>query len=247
MTVQLVDVSYAYGRRGANVVSNLSYRVPDGLAVLLGPNGAGKSTLLKLAAGVNLPDSGSVSYGRLGSQAKEYRAKVAWMPQTITPMAGLTAREQVAYTGWLKGMPRAEAWEAAVHALDRVQMRDHSGVRTKKLSGGQLRRVGVASALVHGADTLLLDESTAGMDPTQRRVFRDLILSLATDEVRVLMSTHDVADLAQEADHVSILSRGEITFDGRTREFLACAADAPEARRAEVAYTSLTNTVDCIR
>lgn len=247
MTVQLVDVSYAYGRRSKSVISHLSYRVPDGFTVLLGPNGAGKSTLLKLASGVNQPDSGGVSYGRLGSEAKEYRAKVAWMPQTITPMAGLSAREQVAYTGWLKGMARGEAWEASVRALDRVQMREHSDVRTKKLSGGQLRRVGVASALVHGADTLFLDEPTAGMDPTQRRVFRDLILGLATDEVRVLMSTHDVSDLAEEANHVSVLTQGNITFDGPTAEFLACAPDAPEARRAEIAYTNLTNLTDLVQ
>lgn len=81
------------------------------------------------------------------------------------------------------------------------------------------------------------------MDPTQRRVFRDLILSLATDEVRVTMSTHDVADLAEEATHVSVLTEGSVTFDGPTHEFLACAPDVPAARRAEAAYTNLTSSV----
>ncbi|WP_030873218.1 ATP-binding cassette domain-containing protein, partial [Streptomyces sp. NRRL S-37] len=95
---------------------------------------------------------------------------------------------------------------AAATALDRVQMKERADMKTKQLSGGQLRRVGVASALVHGARVLLLDEPTAGMDPTQRRVFRDLMLRLATDEVQMLMSTHDVADLAEEADHVTVLT-----------------------------------------
>ncbi|GGR84168.1 hypothetical protein GCM10010252_23620 [Streptomyces aureoverticillatus] len=79
------------------------------------------------------------------------------------------------------------------------------------------------------------------MDPTQRRVFRDLILRLATDEVRVLMSTHDVADLAEEADDVTVLTEGTITFTGATRDFLAHApADTPEGRRAEAAYTNVS-------
>lgn len=114
---------------------------------------------------------GAAAEGRLPSASREFRTRVAWMPQTITAMTGLTAREQVAYTGWLRGMNRADAWAAAVIALDRVQMGERADTKTRQLSGGQLRRV-----------------------------LRDLILRLATDEVQVLMSTHDVADLAEEAD-----------------------------------------------
>ncbi|MET9372828.1 ABC transporter ATP-binding protein [Streptomyces sp. NPDC003035] len=242
MSLALEAVSYAYGRRAPRILSGLTYTVPTGLTILLGPNGAGKTTLLKLAAGVNQPTNGSVRLGRLPSRSKEYRTKVAWMPQTITAMTGLTAREQVAYTGWLKGMSRRAAWDASAAALDHVQMREHADVRTKQLSGGQLRRVGVASALVHGARVLLLDEPTAGMDPTQRRVFRDLVLRLATEEVRVLLSTHDVADLAEEADHVTTLTGGRITFSGSTGDFLSHSpAQTPEGRRAEAAYTALTS------
>ncbi|MFH9073645.1 ABC transporter ATP-binding protein [Streptomyces alboflavus] len=238
MPVELDNVSYAYGRNKPRIIDRLSYTAPHGFTVLLGPNGAGKSTLLKLAAGVHQPAAGAVRLGRLASTSREYRNRVAWMPQSITAMTGLTAREQVAYTGWLKGMNRADAWTAAAAALERVEMKDRAEVKTKQLSGGQLRRVGVASALVHDARVLLLDEPTAGMDPTQRRVFRDLVLNLATDEVQVLMSTHDVADLAEEADHVTVLTEGAINFTGATRDFLAHApADTPEGRRAEAAYT----------
>ncbi|MEV4944042.1 ABC transporter ATP-binding protein [Streptomyces zaomyceticus] len=241
MSIELDSVSYAYGRRSRSILSGLSYTVPDGFTILLGPNGAGKTTTLKLAAGVNQPSQGSVRLGRLSSDSRMYRMKVAWMPQTVTAMTGLTAREQVAYTGWLKGMSRRAAWDASTGALEQVRMMDHADMKTKRLSGGQLRRVGVASALVHGAEVLLLDEPTAGMDPTQRRVFRDLVIGLASREVRVLLSTHDVADLAEEADHVTALTRGTITFSGSTAAFLAHApAHVSEARRAEVAYTALT-------
>ncbi|MER7722021.1 ATP-binding cassette domain-containing protein [Streptomyces flaveolus] len=242
MSISFESCSFGYGRTGTPILSNLTYTVPDGFTVLLGPNGAGKSTMLKLASGLYQPRAGAVRMGDLASRDFAYLKQVAWMPQTIIPMTGLTAREQVAYTGWLKGMTKSEAWDAALGALDRVNMADRADIKAKKLSGGQLRRVGVASALVHGAGTLLLDEPTAGMDPTQRRVFRDLITSLATDEVRVLMSTHDVADLAEEADQVTVLQQGRITFTGATHDFLAHAPHGtPEARRAEAAYTAVSN------
>ncbi|MFI8952880.1 ABC transporter ATP-binding protein [Streptomyces sp. NPDC053750] len=244
MSISFETCSFGYGRTGTPILANLSYTVPDGFTVLLGPNGAGKSTLLKLASGLYQPHAGTVRMGDLASREPAYLKQVAWMPQTIIPMTGLTAREQVAYTGWLKGMKKSDAWDAALGALDRVNMADRADIKAKKLSGGQLRRVGVASALVHGARTLLLDEPTAGMDPTQRRVFRDLITTLATDEVRVLMSTHDVADLAEEANQVTVLQQGRITFTGPTRDFLAHAPhDTSEARRAEAAYTAVSNLV----
>ncbi|MEV0239449.1 ATP-binding cassette domain-containing protein [Streptomyces sp. NPDC050674] len=241
MSIRLESCTFGYGRGSRPILTDLTYALPDGFTVLLGPNGAGKSTLLKLASGLHRPQSGSVRMGRLASHDAAFLKRVAWMPQTITPMTGLTAREQVAYTGWLKGMGKSEAWEAALVALSRVDMADRAAIKTKQLSGGQLRRVGVASALVHGADVLLLDEPTAGMDPTQRRVFRDLIVSLATAEVRVLMSTHDIADLAEEANQVTVLQNGRIAFTGPTQDFLAHAPyDTPQARRAETAYAAVS-------
>lgn len=118
-------------------------------------------------------------------------------------------------------------------------MADQADTRTGRLSGGQLRRVGVACALVHEARVLLLDEPTAGMDPRQRRVFRDLVASLK-DEVRVLLSTHDVTDLAEEADHVSVLVGGRLVQSGSTREFLTHTPPGTAlGRAAEGAYTRL--------
>ncbi|RMI37196.1 ABC transporter ATP-binding protein [Streptomyces triticirhizae] len=242
MTLQLRACTYAYRPWARPVLSGLDYRLPPGVTVLLGPNGAGKSTLLRLAAGVTRPRAGSVSLDDLPSQARAYRGAVAWMPQHITAMTALTAREQVAYTGWLKGMNRADAWTASATALARVDLADEADTRARRLSGGQLRRVGVAAALVHGARVLLLDEPTAGMDPRQRRVFRDVLATL-TDEVTVLLSTHDVADLAEESDHVTVLEAGRIRYTGSTEGFLSHApADAVAGRRAEAAYTALSET-----
>lgn len=213
MTLELNNCTYGYRRWQRPVLGDFSYALPDGLTVLLGPNGAGKSTLLKLAASVTAPQKGRVTLDGAPAGTSAYRRAVAWMPQDIVPMPTLTAREYVAYIGWLKGMNRTDAWEQARNALLKVDLADKTDTRTNRLSGGQLRRVGVAGALVHGAQVLLLDEPTAGMDPYQRRVFRDILRGL-TGDVRVLLSTHDVADLAEEADHVTVMYGGRSSTTG---------------------------------
>ncbi|WP_103503390.1 MULTISPECIES: ATP-binding cassette domain-containing protein [unclassified Streptomyces] len=244
MTLQLDSCTYTYRRRRRPVFEEFSYHVPDGLTILLGPNGAGKSTLLKLAASVARPRAGTVTVDGIDARTKEYRRTVAWMPQHITPLASLTAREYVAYVGWLKGMDRTSAWQQARIALDRVELSDEAATRTTRLSGGQLRRVGVAAALVHDARVILLDEPTAGLDPRQRRVFRDVLRELSSD-VRVLLSTHDVADLADEADEVTVLDGGRILHTGATGTFLAHASgDTAPGRVAEAAYTALLDASD---
>lgn len=164
------------------------------------------------------------------------------MPQTITPVPSLTSREYVAYIGWLKGMNKRDAWSRAQESLSRVDLSDKADVKTSQLSGGQLRRVGVAGALVHHAEVLLLDEPTAGLDPRQRRVFRNILNALAAD-VRVLLSTHDVADLAEEADHVTVLHEGSVLHTGDVNSFLMYApSGTPAARAAEAAYDSLVSS-----
>ncbi|HET6292879.1 MAG TPA: ATP-binding cassette domain-containing protein [Asanoa sp.] len=239
MTLRLNNCTYTYRPWRPPVLRDFDYELPDGLTVLLGPNGAGKSTLLRLAASVTRPRRGTVDLDGLPAGTGGYRRAVAWMPQTVVPMTGLTARDYVAYVGWLKGMNRRDAWDRAERALARVELTARAGTRTSELSGGQLRRVGVAAALVHDARVLLLDEPTAGMDPRQRRIFRDLLAEV-TGDVRVLLSTHDVADLAEEADHVTVLSQGRIVHSGSTDSFLAhTPSDVSSGRAAEAAYSAL--------
>lgn len=242
MSITFDSCTYRYRRKAPRVLHDFSYRTPDGVTILLGPNGAGKSTLLKLAASVLQPHTGRISLHGISSRSREYRRRVSWMPQQITAMAGLTAREQVAYTGWLKGMNRTDAWRRALAALALVDLGGCADAKASTLSGGQLRRLGVAAALVHECRVLLLDEPTAGMDPTQRRVFRDVLTATAADGIGVVLSTHDAADLADDADHVTVLAGGTIRYHGGTADFLAQAPDGtPEPRRAEAAYTALTH------
>ncbi|MDT0493158.1 ATP-binding cassette domain-containing protein [Streptomyces sp. NPDC012600] len=242
MTLLLDRVTFRYRRWERPVLSGFSYEVPDeGLTILLGPNGAGKSTTMSLLAGTVEPRAGRVLFkgSALTSADREYRRHVAWLPQKVPTSRQLTAREYVAYVAWLKGEDRSTAWDRAGSVLDQVGLADRSGQKTARLSGGQLRRVGIACALAHDARVILLDEPTAGLDPHQRTVFRDVLRKVAA-RIPVLMSTHDIADLADEATTVSLMDRGRILHHGGTRSFLEHARpDAAPGRQAESAYSVL--------
>lgn len=159
------------------------------------------------------------------------------MPQHTRPVPGLTAREQVAYAGWLKGMSRQDAWQRAATVLARVGLHRLEDTTAATLSGGQLRRVGIAQALIHAASILLLDEPTAGLDPAQRAQFREIIGNLPST-TPVLVSTHQVDDLNEIFETVVVMEEGMVRFIGTVAEFVAHAHPGSE-RAAESAYASL--------
>ncbi|MFG2222248.1 ATP-binding cassette domain-containing protein [Streptomyces sp. NPDC048644] len=242
MSLQFHQCSFRYGRK-VPVLDRLDLSIGHRATVLLGPNGAGKSTLLGIAASWILPAHGSVTWrGTDPSQAKSratYRKAVGWLPQDVKPMPGLTVRENVAYIGWLKGMSRSDAWDQSRDALERVKLGSLTDRKSHQLSGGQLRRMGIAGTLVHSSEIVLLDEPTAGLDPSQRQIFRDLVTHLLAD-IQVVVSTHQTEDLDSMYDHVVILDQGQVRFEGDTESFLSlAAAGIPEGRRAEGAYTQL--------
>ncbi|MFJ8858535.1 ATP-binding cassette domain-containing protein [Streptomyces sp. NPDC102451] len=242
MTLLLDRVTFTYRRGLRPVLSQLTYEVPDqGLTILLGPNGAGKSTTLALLAGTVEPTVGRVLFSdtNVTSATREFRRHVAWLPQRVPTSPQLTSREYVAYIAWLKGENRVQAWKRAGAALEQVGLAEQSGQKTASLSGGQLRRVGIACALAHDARVILLDEPTAGLDPHQRSVFREVLGDVAAS-TPVLMSTHDVIDLAEEADTVTLMESGKVRHHGGTQSFLDHARpEAAPGRKAESAYSAL--------
>ena len=237
-------VSFRYrstfrGQPATAVVEDFSWSLPPGKTVLLGPNGAGKTTLLSLAATSLRPAAGEIRLDGLSStrERRALRRSIATMPQGVHPIPGFTAREQVAYVGWLRGLDTASAPAAALVALERVGLGAMADTMVSCLSGGQVRRVGLAQALVRPAQVLLLDEPTAGLDPAQRARFRELLAELPVD-VPVLVSTHQVDDLTELFDTVVVLDRGVVCYQGSPGDFQQLAPD-DSARPAEAAYLAL--------
>ncbi|MGQ4485326.1 ATP-binding cassette domain-containing protein [Streptomyces sp. SAS_281] len=248
MPLRYQSCSFRYARRSRSVLDRLDLDFAPGHTVLLGPNGAGKSTLLALGAGAVKAEAGRVRYQELDpairKDVRAYRSKVSWLPQRPGFLPGMTCREHVAYVGWLKGMREREAWHAAAAAIERVGLTEKSQSKIASLSGGQQQRIAIAQALVHDAELLLLDEPTVGLDPSQRRRFLDLLVSLR-GTVHVIVSTHDIGDLDESFDEVVVLEAGKTRFRGTVDAFARHAApDCAPGRRLESAYASLLEATE---
>ena len=224
------------GRRMA--VDGVDLSLGTGVHGLLGPNGAGKTTLIRALATVLRPAAGELALLG-GAPVREVRRRLGYLPQEFGYYRRFTVREFVEYMAWLKEMPKAEIPGAVQRAIERVGLTDRADSRLKTLSGGMVRRAGIAQALVNDPSVLLLDEPTAGLDPAQRMDFRELLRSLAA-EACVVVSTHLVEDVAAACTDVVLLDAGKVVFQGPTAALAAAgsesdAGDSPMER----GYTAL--------
>lgn len=193
-----------------------------GVTALLGANGAGKTTLIQLAVGVLAPDSGRVV---TASEQRRHRvaAEVGYLPQDFTGPKGVRVGEYLTFIAWARSTrARRLTKEDVHHALERVQLTGKVNAKIGQLSGGMVRRLGIAQALLGQAGMLFLDEPTVGLDPVQRRDLRALLTDLGA-EATVVVSTHLSEDVAAVADTVHVLSAGRSVFDGSTAALCALA------------------------
>ncbi|WBB77685.1 ATP-binding cassette domain-containing protein [Micromonospora sp. WMMD882] len=224
-------------------VDGLDLALPTGVHGLLGPNGAGKTTLMRALATVLAPSGGRLTL--LGHPAdgradlRAVRRELGYLPQHFGFYPRFTVREFVGYLAWLKEMPRADIPAAAQRAIDRVGLADRADARLKTLSGGMLRRAGIAQAIVNDPRLLLLDEPTVGLDPEQRLDFRELLRDLGADSC-VLVSTHLVEDVAAACADVVVVNEGRLVWQGAT-EALAAQGDQGHAgdSPAERGYSAI--------
>ncbi len=208
-------VSQRFGR--TTVLKELDLEVGTGVFGLLGPNGAGKTTLLRTLATAIEPSSGNLKLlGYDPSDPGEKRAlrrRLGYLPQALGYYPSFTVFEFVEYFALLKEMPKGEVRTAVARAVERVGLGDRARAKLKTLSGGMLRRVGVAQAIVNDPEILLLDEPTAGLDPQQRVGFRALIREIG-ERGTVVVSTHLVEDIGAACTEVALMDRGAIVFRG---------------------------------
>ncbi|MET8358891.1 ATP-binding cassette domain-containing protein [Micromonospora sp. NPDC005171] len=204
-----------YGKR--NVFRDLDFVVPRGVTVLLGPNGAGKTTLLHTIVGLKRPVAGGLHVldhdvlRRGGLRA--VAAQIGFLSQVVSHYPGYTVRESVAYAAWLKGVAKRDIDPKVDRALELMRLSGRAGSRMGSLSGGLLRRAGIAQAIVHEPALLILDEPAAGLDPQQRIELRRVLRKVA-GSATVLISTHVVDDARHVADTIIVLNEGAVAFTG---------------------------------
>ncbi|MGW1889906.1 ATP-binding cassette domain-containing protein [Streptomyces sp. NPDC002004] len=215
----VTGVTVRYGALTA--LDDVSLDFPSGVTGLLGPHGAGKSTLLSLLSTARRPRSGAVTLlgesaqGR--SQVRRLRRRIGVLPQTFGFHPRFTVLEFTEYAAWLREVPSGVRRERAREALGLVGMERYADRRMGALSGGMLRRVGIAQAVVNAPSLVLLDEPTAGLDPAQRVGFRTLIRELG-ERCAVVMSMRLAGDAARVCDRIAVLVEGEVRFTGTVAE-----------------------------
>jgi ABC-type multidrug transport system ATPase subunit len=219
MNIDIDHLTRKFGRTQA--VAGVDLQVGPGVFGLLGPNGAGKTSLLRMMATVLQPSSGSLllldrdpaSY----SQRREIRRRLGYLPQNLGYYPGFTVVEFVEYFALLKEMPPARIPAAVAAAVERVELGERAKSKLRTLSGGMLRRVGIAQAIVNDPELLLLDEPTAGLDPEQRVQFRAVLREFG-ETATVVVSTHLVEDVGAACTEVALMDRGLIVFRGTPAE-----------------------------
>jgi ABC-2 type transport system ATP-binding protein len=220
--IEARDLQIRVGRRRM-AVDGVTLTMGRGVHGLLGPNGAGKTTLIRALATVLRPTSGTLSLLG-GMELRPLRRRIGYLPQEFGHYRRFTVREFVEYMAWLKEMPAREIPAAVQRAVERVGLADRADDRLKTLSGGMVRRVGIAQAIVNDPEILLLDEPTAGLDPAQRLRFRDLLTELGTDAC-VVVSTHLVEDVAAACTDVVLLDEGKLVFQGTPAQLAAAGSE----------------------
>ena len=218
--LELLDVAKAY-RGGVRGVDGVTLRLGPGLVGLLGPNGAGKSSLMRIAATVTRPTSGQVLFDGTDAVARPdaLRRDLGYLPQDFGVYPHLSAREFLSYLAAVKGIPARTARTRVGELLELVDLAGAGRRPLGSYSGGMLRRVGIAQALLSDPRVLIVDEPTAGLDPEQRVLFRNLLADLAGDRV-VLLSTHIVSDVESVASDIAIMAHGRIVLRGTPQDLL---------------------------
>lgn len=219
MELRVIDLSKSFKTKKA--VDEVAFKLEKGIHGLLGANGSGKTTLLRMLCGLLPLDKGNILYDGADALASyaTYVSKLGYMPQHFGYYPNHSVYEFLIYMSVLKGMNKEEGKTKVNSLIQSLNLQEQSKKKMKHLSGGMLKRVGIAQALLNDPEILILDEPTAGLDPKERIVFRNLIASLS-EQCIVILSTHIVSDIESIADDVLVMKEGKIILHDECQKLL---------------------------
>ncbi|HXH24282.1 MAG TPA: ABC transporter ATP-binding protein [Vicinamibacterales bacterium] len=209
----MIEVQHLTKRYGPiTAVDDVSFRAERGeILGFLGPNGAGKTTTMRVLTGYMPPTEGRaiVAGYDVMEQPIEAKRRTGYLPETPPLYPEMTVREYLTFCARIKGVPRAERKSRIDDVMERVKVTDMADRHCGKLSKGYRQRVGLAQALIHNPEVLILDEPTAGLDPKQIIETRQLIRQLGGDHT-VILSTHILPEVSQTCTRVVIINKGRV-------------------------------------
>ena len=208
--IQINNLTKRYGEFLA--VDDISFNVEKGKILgFLGPNGAGKTTTMRIITGFMPPSEGNVTISGYDvlDEPLLTKNKIGYLPETPPLYLDMTVSEYLNFAGLLKQIPNQKINAAVDNACSKVDINDVKNKVIKALSKGYKQRVGLAQAIIHDPEVLILDEPTIGLDPIQIREVRDLIKSLAGNHT-IVLSTHILPEVDMTCDEVVIIKKGKI-------------------------------------
>ncbi len=209
----------SFGKPKITALDGIDFQVGEGeLFGLLGPNGAGKTTTVKILLGLTHATSGTASVCGLPVNDPESRRRGGDLPEGHKIPNNLTARQALSIFGRMSGMSRKDIAQRVELLLDQVRMTQWADVRIKKFSKGMTQRLGLACAMVHAPQVLLLDEPTDGVDPVGRREIRDILRAEADRGTAVLLNSHLLSEIERTCDRVAVLRDGKVAAFGTVDE-----------------------------
>jgi ABC-2 type transport system ATP-binding protein len=208
--ITVKELTKRYARNTA--VDHISFEVAKGQIVgFLGPNGAGKTTTMRMLTCFLTPTSGGATVAGFDvlEQPLEVKRRIGYLPETPPLYPEMETGEYLTFVGQLKGLSGAELRKRVDYVCERCSVADVKNKQLGKLSKGYRQRVGLAQAIIHNPDVLILDEPTAGLDPKQINETRDLIKSLGGDHT-IILSTHILPEVEQTCEQVLIINKGKL-------------------------------------
>lgn len=224
ITLENVTKRYrpAIGRKPRAAVEDLSFRVPEGrIFGLLGPNGAGKTTTIKVLLGLVFPDSGGGTVLGRGLGDRSAHQRLGFLPEETYFHGFLTAEKGLALYGRFFGLRGRELEEKTAELLELVRLPAGSHLTLGKYSKGMVQRFGIAQALVNDPDLLVLDEPSSGLDPVGQKEVRDILLRLKERGKTIFLSSHQLSEVENICDSVTILKAGRAVKEGDLADLLA--------------------------
>jgi ABC-2 type transport system ATP-binding protein len=200
---------------GFEAVSGLSFDIiPGDVVGFLGPNGAGKSTTMKMLTGFLVPTSGDIHIANLSLEQStlEIKKKIGYLPEGAPAYGDMTPLQFLNFIAQIRGYTGAEKVARIEHVVKQVELQEVLDKPIDNLSKGFKRRVGLAQALIHDPEILILDEPTDGLDPNQKHQVHKLIKNLSKDKI-VIISTHILEEVTAVCNRVMILAKGTLLFD----------------------------------
>lgn len=213
--LRIKNLSKTYSN-GVKALANVNLELHNGMFGLLGPNGAGKSSLMRTLATLQEADTGSITLDDINIIKQPYRLRevLGYLPQEFGVYSRISAEQLLHHIATLKGFTQAsERKEMVSYLLNKVNLYEKRNKSVKKFSGGMKQRFGIAQALIGNPRLLIVDEPTAGLDPTERNRFYNLLADVSS-EVIVILSTHIVEDVNELCTDMAIMNLGKVIYQG---------------------------------